>query len=68
MSDVDELPSMWYCPTCQSWLGTKIEVCFECGNPRPRWPLLEDDVDVNDSRDVTLADRVRSKVRRVCGR
>lgn len=68
MTDVDELPAMWYCPSCRSWVGTRVDPCFECGTPRPRWPLLESDVDVNDSRRVELRDRLKAKAKRATGR
>jgi len=53
---------MWLCPTCETWVGRKLDQCSE-GHTRPWLPVWSGHVDVDDSRQVTLADRLRSKVR-----
>jgi len=56
--------SMWFCPKCESWLGWKLDKCFECGQRRPRRPLRAVDVDKKPAWKVTLRDRLRAKLRR----
>ena len=58
----DRNRTMWYCPRCATWVGYKRDECAE-GHPRPWLPVRAADVDVDDARRVTLADRLRAKVR-----
>jgi len=58
-TDVDE---MWWCPSCQSWVGTEIETCFVCDTERPLLPVTHDRVPVTDSKQVTVRHRVRAKI------
>jgi hypothetical protein len=60
-----DLSAMWYCPTCETWNGTKLDRCLGCERERPRVPVTSDDVPVDDSRDVTLAMRARAKAGRI---
>ena len=58
-TDVD---SMWHCPTCEAWVGTKIETCFQCNTERPLLPVTSAQVSVDDSKQVTVRHRVRAKI------
>ena len=62
MTDLD---SMWYCPTCEAWVGTKIETCFQCNTERPLLPVTSAQVSVDDSKQVTLRHRTRAKIDRL---
>lgn len=53
---------MWYCPTCQIWVGWKLDECL-AGHDRPRFPVYVDDVEIEHSRDVTTGHRLRAKLR-----
>jgi len=59
MTDVD---SMWWCPTCEAWVGTEIETCFQCDTKRPLLPVTSAQVSVDDSKQVTTTHRVRAKI------
>jgi hypothetical protein len=59
MTDVD---SMWYCPTCEAWVGTEIETCFVCETERPLLPVTSDAVPVDYAPNVTTTHRVRAKL------
>jgi len=59
MIDVD---SMWWCPTCEAWVGTKIETCFQCDTKRPLLPVTSDAVPVDYAPNVTTTHRVRAKL------
>jgi len=62
----DESP--WYCPKCEGgmWVGWKRDTCGE-GHERPRLPLRYDDVDVDNSWQVTRRDRLRGALRSLVG-
>lgn len=59
--------SPWYCPECELWVGRKLKDCGD-GHGRPKLPLLYEDVDTDNSRRVTVQDRLRSKVLRLLER
>jgi len=61
-TDVDE---MWWCPGCESWVGTEIETCFVCNTDRPLLPVTSAQVSVDDSKQVTLRHRTRAKIDRL---
>jgi len=64
VTDRDELrESMWWCSECEAWLGWKVDVCFECGTPRPDGALRTVDVDDPD-RYYSRADEPRERFRR----
>ena len=67
VDDVDATPSPWYCPHCETWVGTKLDSCLN-RHSRPRLPLYYDDVEFDYAPRVTLRDRLRAKVLRVIGR
>jgi hypothetical protein len=56
---------MWYCPRCQTWVGRKLGECVSEGHPRPRYPVLYEDVAVDDARGVTRWDQLKAVVRGV---
>lgn len=53
---------MWLCPRCEMWVGRKLDECND-GHARPLLPVWSGLVDVDDSRQVTVGDRLRAKVR-----
>lgn len=55
----DESP--WYCPGCGLWVGWKRDRC-SCGQTIPRLPLRYDDVDTDNSFEVTRWDRLKAKL------
>ncbi|MCD2205309.1 hypothetical protein [Halobacterium sp. KA-6] len=59
MSDRSE--SMWYCPTCEAWVGWKLDECPECGRSQPWRPVRSADVD-GPAWTVTRWDRVKAKL------
>jgi hypothetical protein len=61
----DELKSMWFCPECRAWNGTRLQTCLECKRARPLVPVTVGGVPVGHSEDVTLRHRVRAKIDRL---
>lgn len=64
---MSDLNSMWFCPECDSWVGTEIETCFVCETERPLLPVTSEQVPVDDSKQVTSTHRLRAKIERLTG-
>lgn len=64
MSERERHETMWYCPKCTIWVGSKLPTCSEEHSP-PRRPLRAADVDKKPAWEVTLKDRLRAKLKPV---
>jgi len=60
-----DVNSMWWCPGCESWVGTEIETCFVCETERPLLPVTSDRVPIDYAPNVTTTHRVRAKIDRL---
>lgn len=67
VDDSDAMPSPWYCPHCETWVGKKLDSCLN-GHTRPRFPLYYDDVEFDYSLRVAWRHRIRAKLWRIRGR
>lgn len=50
---------MWFCPKCETWVGSKLDECLE-GHSRPWRPVLN--TEPKPAWEVTFWDRVRAKI------
>jgi hypothetical protein len=58
--------SMWFCPKCETWVGSKLDKCVTEQHSKPLFPVLADDFESSPPAwEVTLEDRLLAKVRRV---
>ena len=60
---MSEIQSMWFCPDCEAWNGTRLPACLECDRDQPILPVTSDNVPVRDSRDVSTKHRCHAKIR-----
>ncbi|OVE84727.1 hypothetical protein [Natronolimnobius baerhuensis] len=63
----DRTESPWYCPQCVIWVGWKHDECLE-GHDCPRLPLRYDDIETDNSWQVTRRDRLRGTWRSLADR
>ena len=58
---MSEIQSMWFCPTCETWVGYELNACGRCDRGRPILPVTSDNVPVKHSKRVIFTHCARAK-------